>query len=121
LTVNKAGTPASDPSSYEGATVTFSGSVSVDVTVKNEAQEVIVGARVGVYTNDSSRTEIINEVTSGVGVADGTWSGSTPQSVEVRVRYSPSGSTRYVAFSQIATISSSGLALDVTLRQDPNT
>jgi hypothetical protein len=118
ITINKSGTPASNPTNSEGSSVSFVGSVSVEVTVKNEAQVVISGARVGVYTNDASRTEIVNEVTSALGVADDTWSGSTPQSVEVRVRYSPSGSTRYFPFSQIATIGTSGLALDVTLRED---
>lgn len=120
LTVNKAGTPTSDPTSYEGATVTFSGSVSVTVTVYDEDQEVIVGARVGVYTNDVSRTQIVYEVTSGIGVADDTWSGGTPQSVEVRVRKASTGGTKYIPFSQIASISSSGLTLDVTLRADSN-
>jgi hypothetical protein len=120
ITINKSGTPASDPSTSEGSSVTFSGSVDVVVTVKDESQVVIVGARVGVYTNDASRTQIVYEVTNASGVADDTWSGSTPQSVEVRVRYSPSGSTRYLSFSQIATISSTGLSLDVTLRLDPN-
>jgi hypothetical protein len=121
ITINKSGTPASDPSTSEGSGVTFSGSVDVVVTVKDESQTVINGARVGVYTNDASRTQIVYEVTNASGVADDTWSGSTPQSVEVRVRYSPSGSTRYLPFSQIANISSTGLSLDVTLREDPNT
>jgi len=120
LTVNKSGTPASDPSSYEGATVTFVGSVDVVVTVYDEAQAVIVGARVGVYTNDGSRTQIVYEATNGSGVADDTWSGSTPQSVEVRARKASTGGTKYIPFSQIASISSTGLALDVTLRADPN-
>jgi hypothetical protein len=119
LTVNKSGTPASDPSTYEGATVTFAGSVAVSVTVKDIDQVVIVGARVGVYTNDGSRTQIVYEVTSGSGVADDTWAGSTPQSVEVRVRKASTG-TKYIPFSQIASISSTGLALDVTLRADSN-
>jgi len=118
LTVNKSGTPVSDPSSYEGSTVTFAGSVAVSVTVYNEAQQVIVGARVGVYTNDSSRTQIVYEETNGSGVADDSWAGSTPQSVEVRVRKASTGGTKYIPFSQIASITSSGLALDVTLRQD---
>jgi hypothetical protein len=120
ITVNKAGTPASNPSTSEGSSVTFSGSVSVEITVRDQGQTVINGARVGVYTNDTSRTQIVNENTNASGIADGTWSGSTPQSVEVRVRYSPSGSTRYFPFSQIATIGTSGLSLDVTLREDTN-
>jgi hypothetical protein len=103
-----------------GDTVTIAASAPVTITVKDESQTVISGARVGVYTNDASRTEIINSNTNASGVASGSWTGSTPQSAEVRARYSPSGSTRYLPFSQIATISGSGLSLDVTLREDPN-
>lgn len=103
-----------------GASTTVNSSVSVSLTVKDASQAVISGARVGVYTNDASRTEIINTSTNASGIATGSWSGATPQSVEVRVRYSPSGSTRYIAFSQIATITGSGLTLDVTLQEDPN-
>ena len=121
ITINKSGTPASNPTSFApGDTVSYVGSVDVVVTVYDESQTVIQGARVGVYTNDASRTQIVYESTNASGVADDSWSGSTPQSVEVRVRKSSTGGTKYIPFSQIASIGTSGLSLDVTLRTDPN-
>jgi len=103
-----------------GASTTISSSVPVSVTVYDESQNYVENARVGVYTNDTSRTQIINSLTNASGVADGSWTGSTPQSVEVRVRKASSGSTKYINFSAIQTIGASGLDFSVTLREDIN-
>lgn len=97
-------------------------SVDVTITVRDKDNNLLSGVQTAVYKT-SDRAEILNMDTV-TGVASASYSGSTPVNVEVRCRKSSFGGgseTRYIPFSSVQTIQSgTGLALDVTLRVDPN-
>jgi hypothetical protein len=101
-------------------TVIIVSSYTLTINVTDENGDAIENAQTAIYTNDSDRTELMNEDTDSLGVATETYTGSVPKSVEVRVRRTSPGGYRYIPFSQIATITSVGLTLDVRLRIDPN-
>jgi len=102
----------------EGATVVISASVPITVTVKDKAGFAISGVRTGVYLT-SDRTEVINLDTNGSGVASGSFTGSTPAECEVRCRKASStDNPKYIAFSSIQTISTTGLDFAVTMIED---
>jgi hypothetical protein len=117
ITVNKTG--ISDPSTSKGSSVTFSGSVSVSVTVVDKDNVAIQNAQVSVYkTSDNS--EIMNADTNASGVASTSYSGSTPAAVYWRVRKSSTGGTKYKNISGVGTIAAStGMSITVTLYLDP--
>lgn len=117
VTIYKNGT--ANPNSYTGSTVTFSGSVTVTITVKDEAGDPIHNVQTAVYKT-SDRTEIMNEDTNSSGIATETYTGTTPVEVEVRCRKASAGSTKYINYSSLQTITTSGLSLSVTLREDTN-
>lgn len=119
MTITKSGTPQSDPSSSEGSSVTFQGSVDIVLTVKDEDGNLLSGITSGVYKT-SDRTELLQEDTNISGIADDAYTGSTPVEVEVRCRQASSGSTKYKNYSSIQNITSSGLAMTITLVEDPN-
>ena len=119
ITINKAGTPASDPSTSEGSSVTYQGSVSVSVTVKDIYGTVIQNAQTGIFKT-SDGTQILNTDTNASGVASTTYSGATPAEVKVWIRKASSGDTKYKNYSSIQNITSSGLTLNVALTVDPN-
>jgi len=119
VAISKAGT--SDPSSYpSGDYVVIQGSVTVKVTVKDQAGAVIQNAQTAVYKT-ADRTEILNADTNASGIAQTTFAGTTPVEVEVRCRKASSGATKYRNFSSIQIVQSgTGLDLAVTLVEDPN-
>lgn len=118
LTINLVGCTGNIGYRTEGATVVLSSSVPITVTVKDKAGTVIPGVRTAVYLT-SDRTEVINLDTNGSGVASGSFTGSTPATCEVRCRKGSSAdSPRYIAFSSIQTISTTGLDFAVTLIED---
>ncbi|MBU2052391.1 hypothetical protein KKH13_04275, partial [Patescibacteria group bacterium] len=57
LTVSKLGT--SNPTTYTGSTVTFEGSVSVTVTIKNQAGTALAGVEVAIFQDNAARTEVL--------------------------------------------------------------
>lgn len=117
ITITKS--DASNPSTSEGSAVTFSGSVSITITVKDTDGTVISGVQTAVYKT-SDRTELMNEDTNASGIASEAYTGATPVEVEVRCRKGSSGATRYKSFSSVQTVATStGLALAVTLEEDP--
>ena len=117
LTVNKSGVPASDPSTYEGSTVTFTGSVDINVYVKDEDSNALAGISVRVE-NNSTGAQLMNEKTAvTTGLATESYSGSTPLAVKVKVRKSSDG-RRFFPVVSNQTISSSGLTVTITLIED---
>lgn len=116
ITINKAGTPASDPTTYEGSTVTYVGSVDIVITVKDEGGNLLDNVQTAVYKT-SDRTQLMNEDTVS-GVASDSYSGSTPVEVEVRCRKASGGATKYINYSSVQNLTSSGLYMTVTLRED---
>jgi len=119
MTVTKAGTPQSDPTSSEGSSVSFEGAVDITLTIKDEDGDLLSGITTGVYQT-SDRTELLQEDTNISGIADDTYTGSTPVEVEVRCRQASSGGTKYKNYSSVQNITSSGLVMTITLIEDPN-
>lgn len=122
LIINNIG--LSDASSYvitgDATYVSIVTAVNLTITVKDEDGVPIENAQTAIYTNDSNRTELMNEDTNVSGIATEVYASTLPQSVEVRVRRTSPGGYRYIPFSQIATITTDGLTLEVRLRIDPN-
>lgn len=115
ITITK--TDASDPTTSEGAAVTFSGSVTITVTVKDTDGNLLADVQTAVYKT-SDRTELMNEDTI-AGVASQAYTGATPVDVEVRCRKSSHPGTKYKSFSSLQTIAAgTGLTLSVTLEED---
>lgn len=96
-------------------------SVPLYIIVKDADGTVIQNAQVGVFTNDASRTEIVNQDTDINGKVDTSYSSSTPQNVIVWIRKASSGATKYINYSSQQTIASvTGLSLAITMIEDPN-
>lgn len=102
-----------------GATTTVEASVPISIKVIDPATNPIATAQVAVYLS-SDDTELLNGDTDVNGEVTGSFSGTTPAAVYARVRKSSTGDTRYIPASTVGTISSSGLSLTVTLREDGN-
>lgn len=116
ITVNK--TNGANPSTYEGSSVTFVGSVSVTVTVVDKNNNVLANMSVALYTADNN-TEIINKDSNVSGIATENYSGSTPRNIYWRVRESPAVGNRYLANSGIGTIESTGFSVTVVMEPEP--
>ena len=99
-----------------GDTVNITGSVTVNVYVKNEEGTVLEGVSVRVE-KQSDRTQIMNEKTNSSGLATENYTGSTPVDVYVKVRKS-SDKIRYYPVRSPQQISATGLTLTVTLIED---
>lgn len=108
----------SDPSTYEGSTVSFQSSVTITITVQDINTDPIQNVQTAVYKL-SDRSVIMNEDTTALGVAEEAYTGATPVDVEIRCRKASSGTTRYRNFSTLGTISGD-FDLLVTLLEDPN-
>jgi hypothetical protein len=122
ITITKAGTPISDPSTYEGvdsfSTVTFQASITITITVQDADTDPIINVQTAIY-KISDRTQIMNEDTASDGTAIELYTGSAPVDVEIRCRKASSGSIKYKNFSTLATLSGSVFDLLVTLVEDP--
>jgi hypothetical protein len=116
ITVTKAGTPVSNPSTSEGSSVTYQASLTITITVQDEATDAIIGVQTAVY-KISDRTEIMNEDTIAGGVATEVYTGSTPVDVEIRCRKASGGATKYVNYSTLATLNGN-FDLLVTMKED---
>lgn len=102
-----------------GGSVTIQQSVGITITVNTTTGTPIQNAQTAVYLV-SDRSEIINGDTNASGVITGSFSGTTPADVEVRVRKASGGATKYINYSSIQEVTGSGLTLTVALREDPN-
>ena len=111
ITVEK--TNGSNPSTYTGSTVTFTGAVQLTMTVKDEDNAVIVGAFA--YIDDNNQTPfIMNTTTNGSGVATVSYTGSPVTEATWRVR-----KYGYKNFKQLIDITGDNFSLPVTMVADP--
>ena len=118
ITITK--TDASNPITHEGSSVTFSGSVSITITVKDAGGSLLQNVQTAVYKT-SDRSQLMNEDTNVSGVAQEAYTGATPIEVEVRCRKASTGATKYKNFSSIQTVvANSGLTMSVTMVEDTN-
>ena len=115
ITITKTGT--SNPTTSEGAAVTFSGSVTITITVKDTDGNLLADVQTAVYKT-ADRAELMNEDTI-AGVATEAYTGATPVGVEVRCRKGSHPGTKYKNFSSLQTVAAAtGLTLAVTLEED---
>ena len=117
INIQGTGTAAADITyRTDGATVSIVGSVNLKITVKDQAGVAIQNAQTAIY--DSSDTELMNEDTTAGGIAEESYTGSTPEAVTVRVRKGSTGATKYIPVSSPQTILSNGLDITITMTED---
>lgn len=111
----------SNPSTYEitsgGTSVTINNSVTLKVTVVDQDGDAVVGAQVAIY-KVSDDTELMNEDTIAGGIAEQAFNYTTDTPVYIRVRKSSTGDTRYVNAVAGGTVTSTGLNVTITLREE---
>ena len=99
------------------ASTVVNNAVTLTLTVKDESNNVVVGASAAIY-RESDMVQLMNEVTNGSGVATESFNYSTNTPIIVRIRKSSLGTTRYVPVNTTGTITTTGFSLTVTLIQD---
>lgn len=120
VTINVTGGVGNFKYKTAGATVNVVQSVPITITVIDADGDPIENAQTSVFLLDSPYTEIMNKDTLASGVASGTYGGSTPEDVVVKVRKSETtDDPRYFAYSRTQVIGSGGLTLTVTLEENP--
>jgi len=103
-----------------GSTTIITASVDLYIIVKDTNGDPIQDVQVGIHKT-SDRAEIVNQDTDINGEVDTSYSGTTPESVEVRCRKASSGATKYKNYSSLQTIATTiGLSLSITMIEDPN-
>jgi len=104
----------------DGNTWTPPTSVTLSVLVQDVDKNPIQDAQTSIFLVDSPYTQLMNEDTLASGLATEAYDYVGDVDVVVRVRKSDDlDSPRYRAFSDVQTITASGLSLTVTLRQNP--
>lgn len=116
ITINN--TNGSNGSTYTGSTVTFQTAITLKITVQDEDTNPIQNAQVAIYKT-SDRTELMNKDTDVNGEASTSYSGGATD-IEVRVRKSSTGDTKYIPFSTLGTTGTTDFEFLVTLQEDTN-
>lgn len=116
--------PGSNASSYEvtstGGTVTINTTVTLKITVIDQAKDAIQNAQTSIYLLDSPYTELMNEDTTALGVAEESYNYTTNTDIKWRVRKSATtDNPRYFARSGTGQITDGGFTLSVTLEVNP--
>ena len=116
VAISKAGT--SNPITYpSGDFVAIQGAVTLAIQVIDEAKADIQNVQVSIYLLDSPFTELMNEDTSALGVAEETYTGATPIDIKWRARKSETtDNPRYESQSGTGQISTTGFSLTVTMK-----
>jgi hypothetical protein len=102
-----------------GASTTIISSVPLAVTIVDTDNNPIQTAQVAIYLS-SDNSELLNADTDVDGEVSGSFGGTTPANIYVRVRKSSTGDTKYIPASTTGTITSAGFAVTITLREDLN-
>jgi len=110
-------TNGSDASTSKGQPVTFLSAVSLEIRVKDTANDPINLAQTAIF-RVSDNAQLMNEDTNASGVAQAGYTGAFG-GIYIRVRKSSTGDTKYIPFSTTGTISGD-FTLDVTLQEDTN-
>ena len=100
------------------ATTTQTASVPVSVTVQEQDTTKIENCQVSIYLS-ADDSEVLNLDTTALGVAAGSFSGTTPAAVYWRARKSSPADTKYKKQSGLGTITTAGFAITVTLSENP--
>jgi len=110
----------SDPSYYEntgGGSTTINNSVSISVHVEDVDGNNVYGAQVYIE-KASDQSQILNSSTDVNGNVSTTYNYLSDTPINIRIRKSSSGDTRYLPVSTTGTITSSGYSLTSVLYQD---
>jgi len=113
----------SNPSTSEitnttGNSVSIVNSVDIDVYVKDEDNNAIPGARVGVYKTSDNTQLMLEESAVSTGLASESYNYTVDTDIYIRVRDSSIGSTRYYPGKTTGTILSGGFSGTVVLIKD---
>lgn len=119
VTINVSGGDVPTYRNGAGASTTVVASVPIAVTVIDTATNPIQNAQVAIYLS-SDNSQVVNQDTDVNGEVNSSFSGTTPANIYVRVRKSSTGDTKYIPASTTGSITSSGFAITITLREDPN-
>jgi hypothetical protein len=112
----------SNPTTYvnlQSATTSILNSVFLTVNTEDEDGNDVNGAQVAIYTVSGGQiqTELMNEATAG-GQAQTEYNYLGDQNIEVRVRRSSTGTTRYFPYKTSGTIDDGGYTLTAVLIED---
>jgi len=113
VTINVGKSNGANPTTYTGSTVNFTGSINLEIVVKNEAGNPIQGALSYIDNNDET-PYILNTTTDQYGKASTGYTGSPVTGARWRVRL-----YGYRNFKMIYDIGSSNISMPVTLAVDP--
>jgi len=112
---------STDVTGPDTGSVTVSASVSVGITIVDQAGDPINLAQVGVYLT-ATDAQVLNADTNASGVASTTFAGTTPADVYIRWRKSSTGDTKYFPDSSTGTIESgTGLTAQFVMKTNPIT
>ena len=120
VTINLSGATGNVSYRTDGADVVVQSTVSVEVTVIDADNLPIALAQVAVFEDDTDAAAILNADTDSDGLATASFNYVVDTGVYIRVRKSSPGDTRYISASTVGTITNNGLAVTVTLLEDPN-
>ena len=110
----------SNPSTYEntaGGSTTINNSVLLEVYVVDEDNNPIQNAQVYIEKADD-QTVLMNELTDANGYASETYNYTGDVDINIRIRKSSPGDTRYLPISTTGTITSSGFTLTAVMIED---
>lgn len=112
-TVNVGKSNGSNPATYTGSVVNFTGSINLEMVVKDEGGNVVVGAYAYIDNNDQAPF-LLNTITGSDGKASTGYTGSPVTGARWRVR-----KYGYRNYKMLLDIGSSNISLPVTLAVDP--
>lgn len=110
--------PTLTNSTFQQAQYPLDPPVTISITVQNTVNQVLQNVTVGVYTV-ANNTQLIDAVTNVDGVVSTLYDYTVNTPIVIKVRRSGTGGVRYVPFSTIGTITSTGFSLTVTVQTDP--
>ncbi len=103
-----------------GCSTTVNNAVTLKVKVVDALGVAIQNARVAIFASSdiTQADDIINALTDVTGTVSSSYAYTTDLPIDIRVRYSTSGSTRYFNNDSSGTITSTGFSTTVTMIKD---
>jgi hypothetical protein len=111
----------SDPGSYHviyGSGVSIDNAVFLTVNVENSVGTSISGVAVAIYTTSGTVTQLMNEYTNPAGQAQESYNYLGTMPIEIRLRKSSPGDTRYYPINAVGEIGSTGFTLTAVMSED---
>ncbi len=101
-----------------GGSVTINNAVTLAITVVDASNIPIQNARVAILTDDTSETELMNELTNASGIATESYAYTSDKAIILRIR-SSSGATAYIPLETTGTITAAGFSFQAQMVVDP--